>query len=70
LHLLTPEDAASIYSFNKHVIKYLFCPTCGMHPYGEGKDPNGNTVAAINIRCLENIDLETIPVQHYDGRAI
>lgn len=69
LHLLSPEDTASTYVFNKHVIKHRFCPTCGIHPYAEGVDPKGNTMAAINIRCLEDIDLATIPVQHYDGRS-
>jgi len=69
LHLLSSEDAASTYIFNKHVIKHRFCPTCGIHPYAEGIDPKGNATAAINIRCLEDIDLATIPVQHYDGRS-
>jgi len=70
LRLLTPEDAANTYTFNKHQIKHRFCPTCGMHPYGEGVGPDGVAVAAINIRCLENIDLAAIPVQHYDGRSL
>lgn len=69
LQLLTPEDAMSTYTFNKHVIKHHFCPECGIHPFGEGTDPNGNVMAAINIRCIDDIDLSTIPVQHYDGRA-
>jgi hypothetical protein len=67
--LLTPEANASTYTFNKHVIKHHFCPVCGIHPYGEARDPKGNDVAAINIRCLEGIDLSAIPVQHYDGRS-
>lgn len=70
LQLLTPESAASTYTFNKHVIKHRFCPVCGIHPYGEGVDPKGNAVVAINIRCIDGIDLENIPVQHYDGRSI
>ncbi len=68
--LLTPEDSASTYTFNKHVIKHRFCPVCGIHPYGEGVDPKGNAMAAINIRCLEGLDLDAIPVQHFDGRAL
>jgi len=70
LNLLTPEDAASTYIFNKHVIKHRFCPTCGIHPYGEGVNPQGNRMAAINIRCLEGIDLASVPVQNFDGRSI
>jgi hypothetical protein len=68
--LLTLEDAAGSYTFNKHNIKHRFCKTCGIHPYAEGSDPKGNRMAAINIRCLEDIDLAAIPVQHYDGRAM
>lgn len=69
LRLLTPENAMSTYTFNKHVIQHRFCPTCGMHPFGEGADPKGNKMAAINIRCLENIDLASVPVQNFDGRS-
>ena len=69
MKLLTAEDAASTYTFNKHVIKHRFCPVCGMHPYGEGKGPDGKPMAAINIRCLEDIDLDSIPVNRYDGRS-
>jgi hypothetical protein len=68
-HLLTPEANTREYVFNKHVIKHRFCTTCGIHPYAEGVDPKGNAMAAINLRCLEHIDLATIPTTHYDGRS-
>ena len=70
LTLLTPESQMDTYTFNKHVIQHHFCPTCGIHPFGEGSDPKGNRMAAINVRCLEGIDLETVPVKHFDGRAL
>jgi len=69
LHLLTADESASAYLFNKHVIKHRFCPTCGIHPYGEGTDPKGNRMAAINVRCLEGIDLAALPVTQFDGRS-
>lgn len=68
-HLLTPEQNASTYTFNKNVIQHRFCPNCGIHPYAEGTDQKGNRMAAINIRCLEGIDLSSIPVTHFDGRS-
>ena len=68
--LQTPERDVSTYTFNKHVIKHQFCRVCGIHPYGEGTDPAGKRMAAINIRCLEGIDLDKIPVQHFDGRSL
>jgi hypothetical protein len=70
LKLLTPEEDQASYTFNKHVIHHRFCPKCGIHTYGEGKDPKGNAVAAVNARVLEDIDLDAFPVQHYNGRAL
>lgn len=69
LHLTTPEENSRVYLFNKHMLKHHFCPTCGIHPYAEGKSPKGEETAAINIRCLEGLDLATIPVTHFDGRS-
>ena len=70
MQLLTPEEKLGTYTFNKHVIKHRFCPACGIHPYGEAADPQGNPMAAINIRCLEGIDLDAVPIRHFDGRAV
>jgi hypothetical protein len=69
LKLLTPEDATTVYEFNKHMIKHRFCRVCGMHPYADGTDPKGNKMAAVNVRCLEGIELGDIPVTHFDGRS-
>ena len=68
LTLLTPDDNASTYTFNKHVIRHRFCATCGVHPYGEAPDPKGNAMAAINIRCLEGVDLESVKRIPVNGR--
>jgi hypothetical protein len=70
LNLQTPEDKLATYTFNKHVIQHRFCPDCGIHTYGEGTDPKGNKVAAVNIRCLEDFELDSVPVQHFDGRKM
>jgi len=71
MRLLTPEADMGTYTFRNHVIQHHFCHTCGMNPYAEGVDPkNGNKTAAINIRCLEGIDLASVPVKNFDGRAL
>ena len=69
LRLLTPEATAT-YTFNKHVIKHRFCPNCGIHTYGEAPDPKGRPMAAINVRCLEDIDLKSLKVREFDGRSL
>ena len=70
LKLLTPASNMATYTFNKHVIEHHFCPTCGIHPFGEGTDPKGNKMAAVNINCLEDFDIGSVKVQHYDGRKV
>lgn len=39
-------------------------------PYAEAKDRQGNPTAAVNLRCVEGIGLDKIPVEHFDGRAL
>jgi hypothetical protein len=70
MRLTTPDDAAETYAFNKHLIRHRFCRVCGMHPFAEASDPKGNPMAAINLRCLEGVDLAPIPVRQFDGKAI
>lgn len=69
LTLLTPEDNAGTYLFNKHLIRHRFCKTCGIQPYAEAKAPDGQPMAAVNVRCIEGIDLAAVAVNPYDGRS-
>ena len=67
----TPEDAAATYLFNKHAIRHRFCAACGIHVWGEAIHPKtGQPTAAINIRCIEGLDLDAIKVNHFDGASI
>jgi hypothetical protein len=67
--LRTPAESQATYLFNKHFIKHHFCAECGIHPWAEASDAKGNPMAAVNIRTIEGLDLDTIPVKHYDGRS-
>ncbi|KOF55566.1 MULTISPECIES: GFA family protein [unclassified Achromobacter] len=69
LRLSTPEDQLATYAFGKQRIQHRFCPVCGIHPYGEGVDPAGNRMAAVNARCLEGVDLQSLDVRPVDGRS-
>ncbi|HCL85855.1 GFA family protein [Pulveribacter sp.] len=69
LALRTDAARMATYTFHKHVIQHHFCPTCGIHPFGEGTGPDGRTMAAVNVRCLDGVDLDTLHIEHYDGRA-
>ncbi len=58
------------YTFNKHQIKHHFCPTCGCAPFSEGTGPAGEGMAAINVRCLDDVDLSAVPIVPFDGRSL
>lgn len=69
LTLHTPEADLATYTFNKHAIKHHFCPVCGCGPFGIGAMPDGTAMAAVNLRCLTDIDLSAVPRQFVDGRS-
>lgn len=66
--LQSPEVALATYTFNKHVIKHHFCVECGCAPFGLGIS-RGAEMAAINVRCLEGIELRSLKRQFVDGRS-
>jgi hypothetical protein len=70
LQLKTPEADMSYYTFNKHRIKHYFCPECGCAPFGMGEGPGGKAMAAINLRCLPDVDLASLKVKHVDGKSL
>jgi hypothetical protein len=67
--LLKGEDATTEYTFNKHAIHHLFCTTCGIQSFARGTGPDGRKMAAINVRCLDGVDIDALPVQKVDGRS-
>jgi hypothetical protein len=70
LKLLVPDENVADYTFGPATVHHRFCPTCGIHPYGEGSMPDGTPIAAINVRCLEGVEIESLPIDHFDGRAL
>jgi hypothetical protein len=67
--LLSGEDDLSDYQFNKHLIHHLFCRNCGVQSFARGKGKDGIEMAAINVRCLDSVDLATLKPMPVDGRS-
>jgi len=63
------EDALTEYRFNTNKIQHLFCATCGMESFARGVTPDGAEMVAVNVRCLEDIDLSGLNTTQYDGRS-
>lgn len=70
LRITSSREALAVYTFNKHVIQHHFCRHCGCAPFGLGTAPGGRETVAINVRCLEGIELATLKRIPYDGRSL
>ncbi len=68
--LLAGEDMLQDYQFNKKVIHHLFCRTCGVRSFGRGTMPDGKEMVAINVRCLDGVDVKSLSVAEVDGRSL
>lgn len=68
--LLSGENAVTDYQFGKKSIHHLFCSTCGVTSYATGKGRDGSEMRAINLRCIEGIDLDKIQIKNFDGKSL
>lgn len=68
LSITAGAEHLTTYTFNKHAIAHRFCPTCGCQAFGQGSGADGIPTAAINIRCLEGVDLQSIKRVPVNGR--
>ncbi len=68
--LLSGEDALTDYQFGKKRIHHLFCRHCGIRSFSRASGKDGQPVIAVNVRCLDGVDLAAIPTKQHDGRAV
>ncbi len=69
--LLSERSALTQFEFNKHVIQHQFCSTCGIQPFAEGTNPrDGVAMAAVNVRCLDGVDIDSLKIKKVDGRKL
>lgn len=68
--LLSGENELTDYQFGKKSIHHLFCRICGIRSFARGTMPDGTPMAAINVRCLDGVDAESLPVHRFDGRSL
>ncbi|MBC7658843.1 MAG: GFA family protein [Chitinophagaceae bacterium] len=66
--LKSGEGEVTDYQFHRHNIHHLFCKTCGILSYATGSGPDGMRMFAINIRCLDDIDLSEVNPVEVNGK--
>jgi hypothetical protein len=65
LAITAGEDALTLYQFGTMTAKHYFCRYCGVHPFTRPRlDPRR---WAVNLRCVEGVDLAAIPTGVFDG---
>jgi len=63
------DDSLTEYRFNTNRIQHLFCATCGMESFARADGPDGTPMVAVNLRCLDGVDLDGLNPTQYDGRS-
>lgn len=78
LLVFVPESAVEVsgkdhltdYQFAKKHIHHTFCKVCGIHAFGHGAAPDGRNMYAVNVRCLDGVELDKLEVKHFDGKSL
>jgi len=67
---LKGDDGLQDYQFNKKAIHHLLCPDCGIESFARGKGPDGKEMVAINVRCLDGVDVGALQPVPFNGRDL
>jgi len=67
--LKSGESELTDYQFNKHNIHHTFCRTCGVTSFARGTFKDKKMVA-INVRTLDDFDLDAVKVKVFDGKSL
>ena len=71
LVLTAGEGDHATYRFNQERLEHHFCSTCGIAPFSEGTHPKtGAKMAAVNLRCLPDVDLSGLSIRQFDGASL
>ncbi|ODA66509.1 Glutathione-dependent formaldehyde-activating enzyme [Methyloligella halotolerans] len=65
--LKSGEDVLTSYGFGRRIIDHVFCSRCGTQAFALGTAPGGAETAAINLRCVPDIDLDALKIERVDG---
>ncbi len=79
LRILTPLDSLTLYEWHTKTAEDYFCPACGVLPFRRPRTLTQKETAegmvefqgwAVNVRCLEGVDLDSIPINKVYGKKL
>lgn len=68
LRILTPLEELKLYQWHTMTAKDYFCPTCGILPFRRPR--TAPEVWTVNVRCVEGVDLDSIPINKVQGSKL
>jgi hypothetical protein len=68
--LLSGQEKLADYQFGRKAIHHLFCSACGVGSFARGIAPNGAEMVAINVRCLDDVDITALTPTPVDGKNL
>lgn len=68
LRVLTPVSDMTLYQWHTATAKDYFCPICGILPFRRPR--TAPELWTINIRCLDDVNLDEIPVKKVFGSQL
>ena len=63
--LLTGAESLTLYQWHTHTARHYFCKVCGIYPFHRKRSAPDSY--GVNVFCLEDVDLDGIPVRATDG---
>ncbi len=66
--VLAGADAQADYQFGAKAMHHFFCTTCGVRSFGRYAAGEVEQVV-INLRCIEGLDVEALPIERFDGKS-
>lgn len=79
MRILTPLEDMTLYQWHTRTAEDYFCPICGILPFRRPRHRTPEETAqgaapfagwSINVRCLDGVDLGSIPVRRVHGSRL
>ncbi|MCB1741639.1 MAG: GFA family protein [Gammaproteobacteria bacterium] len=68
LRILQGEEHMQLYQFNQMIARHYFCPTCGIHTFGNPRAAPHLFVVNVNTLDDYDLDAEQPEIRVFDGR--
>ena len=62
-------DKLASYRFSQKRLNHRHCSLCGVETFAQAQMPDGTASYGINVRTLDDVEIEKLTLKPYDGRS-